>query len=532
MVTNKTYEYGIKYKVVKINKDEYLMVPISLESGLGDGFEFSTGDSIIPIANERQDLKGKYVMDNVYFTEDLEEIYDYGDDTDFLSSYFYDDYKDTLYLVKVDENDCLHKYEIDLQDYEKVEYDMTYHMAKDKPAITLNLDQLNEILKNDDIKDVKILLNKYKQKLKEFENFNKKGVTKVSIKNGSIESFETEKKIEKVEKEKTKKAKVQPYGGVEVTYEGLEKALKEKIFGHDEALEVIAQKLYMNYTAKEGETVESILLVGPTGTGKTETVKAASEYLCIPYVEANAADLVPQGIKGISLGDVIRELIDNAGGDIKLAERGIVFLDEFDKFPDSDLDIKQSVRGIILSFTGGGIVKVEDETSNFSFNSKMTNKMFAGVFERISENKRALGFGVDNSYKGLGSNDDIRKKIIEKKYYSQEELSRIPIILGYDELSRDTKKNILLYSRLSEYAKKKERYKRQFGIDLVIGDEYIDTMLDKLDKEASGMRNLNNYFLQSVNTAEREILKNEKQKLKRLVLTKDTLENPKKFDLS
>ena len=79
----------------------------------------------------------------------------------------------------------------------------------------------------------------------------------------------------------------------------------------------------MNYTAIDGEPVESILIVGPTGTGKTETVKAASEYLCIPFFEANASNLVPQGIKGTSLEDIAISLYEFAQKDIKLAERGI-----------------------------------------------------------------------------------------------------------------------------------------------------------------------------------------------------------------
>ena len=109
----------------------------------------------------------------------------------------------------------------------------------------------------------------------------------------------------------------------------------------------------------------------------------------------------------------------------------------------------------------------------------MTNKIYAGVFEKISQRERKVGFGEETKENLLGTNDEIRQKIIDKKYYTQEELSRISTILGYDELSRDTKKNILLYSKLSEFAKKKARYKRQFGVDLVADDEYIEAICSK-----------------------------------------------------
>ena len=533
MVTNNTYEYGIKYKAVKINQDEYLMIPISLEGGLSDGFEFSTDTVALPIANEKEDFKNKYVIDNVYTTEDLEEMYDYGDDTDFLSNYFFDEYKNVIYLVKVSKDGTLNKYAVNLDHFEKREYDMTYHIDKSVPVITLNEDALNEILDNDDIAEVRVILNKYKQLLKSFGDYNKKtGVTKISVVNGKVNEVETDKKVvdtENLPKKETKN--VISYGGVDVTYNGLSKYLKERIFGHDEVLDTFAQKLYMNYTAADGERVESILLVGPTGTGKTETVKVASEYLCLPFVEANAADLVTQGIKGTSIGDLLKELVEKTGGDIKKAQRGIVFLDEFDKFSDSDLDIKKSVRGILLSFTGGSINKVEDDNFSFSFDSKMTNKIFGGVFDRINNKTRALGFGAVPINDKLGTSDEIRKMIIDKKYYTQEELSRIHNILGFDELSRETKKNILLYSKLSELSKKKERYKRQFGIDIVVGDEYIDALLDNISNSEIGMRNLNNFVMRTIDDAEKEILRNENKGYKRLILTKDTVSDSHKFDL-
>ena len=85
-----------------------------------------------------------------------------------------------------------------------------------------------------------------------------------------------------------------------VSVVGLERYLKERVFGHDDELRYIATKLIMNYRATPEDGTESILIVGPTGTGKTETVKAGSEYLDLPFIPVNSANLVPQGIKGTS----------------------------------------------------------------------------------------------------------------------------------------------------------------------------------------------------------------------------------------
>jgi ATP-dependent Clp protease ATP-binding subunit ClpX len=533
MVTNKTYEYGIKYRVIKISKDQFIMIPVTLEGGLSDGFDFSNGKEAIPIANEKKNFRKRYLMDNVFTTEELEEIYNYEEDTDFLSNYFFDDYKNTIYLVQI-ENSKVKKYAINLSKFKEHEYDMTYHLDKNTPIISLNEDALNELMNTENPDELKILLKKYQELLKQFGECNKKsGVVKINVDDGHVTSIETEKKVaDKKSVDVDKKKEYAPYGGVEVTYDGLKKAIKENVFGHDEEIDTFAQKLYMNYTAEEGEYVDSILLVGPTGTGKTETVRAACDYLCIPFFEANAANLVPQGIKGMSIEDVVIGIYELAGRDINLAQRGLIFLDEYDKINASDLDIKQAVKQILLSFNDGGKIHVRDDMYDIIFDSKMTNKVYAGVFDRISEKGKTVGFGTKNEVPLLGSDEEIRQKIIDKGYFSLEEISRIPTILGYNELSRDVKRQILLYSKLSVFAKKRERYKRQFGIDLLATDDYIEAILDSISNSATGMRSVNNYVKKSIDNAERAILENERSGFKKLVLTKDTVSDSTKFDMT
>ena len=123
------------------------------------------------------------------------------------------------------------------------------------------------------------------------------------------------------------------------------------------------------------------------------------------------------------------------------------------------------------------------------------------------------------------------RKIIEKKYFTLEELSRISTILAYNELDRETKKQILTGSKLSEYIKKKERYKRQFKLDLIADDSYIDAVLDSLTKEEQGMRSVNNFVKATIDEVEKSILEGNTKEYKQLILTKDTVYNPKLFNL-
>ena len=529
-------EYAIKYQVIEFSDGEYILFPISLEIGIREEEGFETEEEIIPYIETKNDLQNEYVVDMIYTEEELQYVYEYQkeDEEDFLGEYFFEDYEDTLiYIDSRQENqESLVKNEINLRVIKDQNNELTFYMDKSIPSVLLNEKALQDLLESKDLNQLKLTLKKYQRKVQQFDLYNsKKGITKICMENGKVTAVETERKFAPNTKFNIANERRTLLSN-DISYQGLRKYLKERIYGHEEELDIFAQKLYMNYTANDNEVVDSILLVGPTGTGKTETVRAACEYMNIPYMEVNATNIVPEGIVGMSMEDVIISLYEKAGKKIKKAERGLIFLDEFDKLNTSDLDIKVSVKDILLTFTSGGTFPIRTDHYNFLFNSAMTNKVFAGVFEKIAEKPKLLGFKTTEEDRiTLGTGEEIRKKIIEKKYFTLEELTRISTILGYDELTRETKKQILLYSKLSEFSKKKERYKRQFGIDMVIEDSYIDAILDSLEESETGMRSINNIIRKNLNKVEQAILEEDNKNYKRLVLTKDSVTD-NQFDLS
>ena len=541
-IEDKEIQYGIKYKVVKLDKDIYLLYPKYLVKGKEYPEGFKTDTEIIPCLNKREDLKNRFVVDSIFDKMELEYVYDYEGEDDFIGEYFYSDYENSVKLVNVEEKDFMSKIDLDYKIMANQSNDAVYCMDRSYPAVLLNEKAIEELLTCKDKRDLELVLAKYKSKLKSFvDDAKNRKVSRVYVSDGKVNYLEVLKKVptEEIDKkietimneeiDKMEEAEIDENG---VSYNGLRQYIKERVFGHDEAIDKLAQKIYMNYTAKDNESIESILLVGPTGTGKTETIHAARDYLNIPSYEVNASNLVPQGIKGMSIEDVIVGLYESAGRNLKKAEKGIIFLDEFDKLPDADLDLKQPVKNILLTFTGGGNFPIDNDRYNFDFNSSRITKIYAGVFQRISEKVKALGFNsIQELNDVLGNDKEIRKKIIEKGYFTSEELTRITTILGYNELDRDTKKEILLGSKLSEFTKKKNRYKRQFKIDLVADESYIDAILDTIDKDAQGMRNINNYVIETIDTAEQEILKGNVPKNKQLILTSDTVYDPKIFEV-
>ena len=536
-------KYGIKYKVTKLDKDNFLLFPVCLIKGYEKKDGFKTDTEILHYANNREDLKNRYVADMIWDKQELEYAYDCdttNEEEDFIGQYFFEDHKNVIIFANTSDKSGISKIDLDFKIIADQSCDAVYCMDESYPTILLNHTAFEELATCKTKKDLDVVLEKYKNVLRNFKDANKnKKVSRIYVSDGKVNYIETLKhvstseiddKIETVLNEEIDKMDEEPIDKNGVSYNGLRQYIKERVYGHDEAIDTLAQKIYMNYTAEDSDSIESILLVGPTGTGKTETIHAACEYLNIPSYEVNASNIVPQGIKGMSIEDVIVGLYENAGRSVKKAEKGIIFLDEFDKLNDSDLDLKEPVKNILLTFTAGGNFPIDNDRYKFDFNSSRTTKIYAGVFDRITEKVKSLGFNsILELAEVLGTDEEIRKKIIEKGYFTQEELTRISTILAYNELDRETKKQILTSSKLSEFTKKKDRYERQFKIDLIADDTYIEAILDSIDKDAQGMRNINNYVKRTIDTIEKKILEGEVPRNKRLILTKDTVFDPNQF---
>ncbi|MBR5369914.1 MAG: AAA family ATPase [Bacilli bacterium] len=539
-------QFAIKYEIFQLDDTFFELIPRGLLKGedIENGFRCVNGKEY-PIFLDKLDGRRKYYADMIYGDDELSEIFEYdGDDSDFIGKYFYENYKKTVIFIDttdVNEAGISYRNLINLNMLKEEEDSSIYYMDNSIPNVVLNEKAVKQMLDCKTLKKIKLMLTRYQNNLgaiKKLKDTN--GITRVSITGDQVNYYETTRDIdfEELEKVRTGKKDISSNSGSngskEISYIGLRNYIKERIFGHESEIDTFAQKLYMNHTAIEGETVESILFVGPTGTGKTETVRAACNYLNIPMIEFNAANLNTEGIVGTSIESLATALYENAGCNLEKAQRGLVFLDEFDKLSDAgDLSTKAPVKNILLTFTGGGSFPIDNNRYSFVFDSTMTNKIYAGVFDRINDKQNPMGFGTATKFVPmLGTPEQVRERIIEKKYFTQEELSRITTVLIYDELTRETKREILLNSKLSEYTKKRDRYKRQFGIELVLDEEYIDAILDKQTRTSTGMRTINNSVKRTMDIAERFILENEDKGYKKLILTKETAYDPTKYDLS
>lgn len=120
------------------------------------------------------------------------------------------------------------------------------------------------------------------------------------------------------------------------------KHLNQHVIGQDDAKKILAVAVYSHFkktASKESSAVEmvksNILLIGPTGTGKTLLCETLARILTVPFVTADATSLAQTEYVGEEIEAILQRLIDKADGDLEKAQRGIVFIDEVDKLKSS-----------------------------------------------------------------------------------------------------------------------------------------------------------------------------------------------------
>ena len=255
METNKTYYYGIKYKVFK------------LEGGLTDNVSFSTDHGEYAIMRNKNSFTNRYVISNIFYTEDLEKLYDYYDDTSTLEQVFFEDNREVILYVEVMKTGELKVYRIDTGKFRKSSFkdsEAIYYYEDEEAYVKLNDTICNKLLSCNDITELKAALEMYKKSIEGFKEMSDTGITRVDTINRKITSMGLNKNAEEgdysqYEQVETNKnvniaKKVEEDVNSDISKEGLYKAIRERVLGHDEEIKIIARRLYRNHIAKMEET--------------------------------------------------------------------------------------------------------------------------------------------------------------------------------------------------------------------------------------------------------------------------------------
>jgi ATP-dependent Clp protease ATP-binding subunit ClpX len=294
--------------------------------------------------------------------------------------------------------------------------------------------------------------------------------------------------------------------------------LDDYVIGQDQAKKVLSVEIYNHFNRINNTQLEiqknNILMVGPSGSGKTLLVQTIAKMLDLPLAIIDCTQLSQAGYKGSDTEDILKQIILAADGDIKKAETGIVFLDEFDKIAKRNNDMLErdptgsGVQHELLRMVEGHKyqIKLEGVRENKS-SMDTTNILFicAGAFSglnQILEKNR-----MDKNY-GIGFSASVDKPEIENDVEVTPEdlieygiiteiVSRLHVTVKLNELTKEDYRRILLDSKNS-VIKQYQKLLKIDDIDLSFSEIFIDEVVDKVYNSKKGARGLRTEIEKSV----------------------------------
>lgn len=306
----------------------------------------------------------------------------------------------------------------------------------------------------------------------------------------------------------------------------IKQSLDQYIVGQDEAKKVLSVAVYNHYkrlnynfskSLSDKDDVEleksNILMVGPTGTGKTLLAKTLAKILKVPFAAADATTLTEAGYVGDDVENILLKLIQNADYDIEKAQRGIIYIDEIDKIAKKTQNVSitrdvagEGVQQALLKIMESTVASVPPQGGRKHPHQEMlqidtTNILFicGGAFvgiDKIVESRKndsTLGFNAliktneekdkINFVKELQPNDLIKFGLIP------EFIGRLPVVVGLDDLTQEALVKILTEPKNSIIKQYKLMFKMD-GVDIEFSDEAINAIAKKAMDLKTGARGL------------------------------------------
>ncbi len=302
--------------------------------------------------------------------------------------------------------------------------------------------------------------------------------------------------------------------------------LSEYVIGQDQAKKILSVAVYNHYKRVNANQTgisadvelekSNILLVGPTGVGKTHLAHTLARILDVPFTIADATALTEAGYVGEDVENILLHLIQAADLDVSRAERGIVYIDEIDKIsrksdnPSITRDVSgEGVQQALLKIIEGTIANVPPQGGRkhphqefIQINTQNILFICGGAFEgidqviekRLGRDRRGLGFNSDIDRKqGQERTDELMKHVVHDDLLSYglipEFVGRLPLVVGLQSLSKDMLMRILQEPK-NAVLKQFQRFFNLDNVDLVFTQDALEACAEEAIRHKTGARGL------------------------------------------